>query len=153
MELTNQQKDIVNYKQMGTLVVKGTAGSGKSLVGLHRINYLFQEKNASLFSDYKKCKILVITFNKVMFYQLKQAFQEIKNEKIDDNDVTFINIDKIMFKEAKKITREMNYEIIGDINYLKSLISKLNIKREKYSDDFIFDEINWIRNNLILKKE
>ena len=30
MKLTDAQKEIVNCDQLGTLVVKGTAGSGKS---------------------------------------------------------------------------------------------------------------------------
>ena len=45
MKLTEEQQEIVNYNQLGTLIVKGTAGSGKSLVGLCRINYLFNKKN------------------------------------------------------------------------------------------------------------
>lgn len=152
MELTNQQKEIVNYEQLGTLIVKGTAGSGKSLVGLHRINYLFNKKNNSLFADTKTCKVLVITFNKVMFYQLKQLFKEIKNKDINDNDVEFINIDKIMYRESHKFIGQ-KYKILVNNYKTKMLIHALNEKSNKYSDEFILDEFKWIRSNLINKRQ
>lgn len=154
MELTNQQKNIVNYDKLGTLIVKGTAGSGKSLVGIHRINYLFSKNKSSLFADKKSCRVLVITFNKVMFYQLKQSFESIKNDDISYHDVEFINIDKIIYKETASTLETEKYEMIfyNSIE-IKTIIKKLNYMKNKYSDDFIFDEFSWIRNNLILKKE
>ena len=40
IKLTKEQNDIAYYKKSGILVVKGVAGSGKTVVGLHRIPYL-----------------------------------------------------------------------------------------------------------------
>ena len=153
MELTEQQKEIVNYNKLGTLIVKGTAGSGKSLVGLHRINYLFTKNKYSLLDTQQKCKVLVITFNKVMFYHLKELFEKIKSNNIDSNDVEFINIDKIMFREALKTTKEFNYSIVMNDFEIKLIINSINSKRTIFSNDFILDEIKWIQNNILVKKE
>lgn len=152
MELTDKQKEIVNYDQLGTLIVKGTAGSGKSLVGLHRINYLFDKKNNSSFADKETCNVLVITFNKVMFYQLKENFEEIKNDNTKNGNICFINIDKIMYRESKHFIGEQYTIIMGDYK-IKTIINFLNTKKDKYSTEFLLDEFKWIRNNLINKRQ
>ena len=153
MELTEAQKEIVNYDQLGTLVVKGTAGSGKSLVGLHRINYLFNKRKLSLFAEETECKVLVITFNKVMYYQLEKSFQEIRDKNIDENSVKFINIDKIIYRESAKIAEESGYKMVMRDTKTKSFINLLNHQKDKYSDEFIFDEFKWIRSNLLNNKQ
>ena len=153
MKLTDAQKEIVNCNQLGTLIVKGTAGSGKSLVGLHRINYFFNRKNTSLFSEEKECKILVVAFNKVMIYQLQHSFEEIRDRDVKMRDVKFTNIDKIMSSACSKAALEKNYELVfGDFE-TKLAINLFNTQRNKYSSEFILDEFNWIRNNLINTKK
>lgn len=153
MKLTDAQKEIVNCNQLGTLIVKGTAGSGKSLVGLHRINYFFNRKNTSLFSEEKECKILVVAFNKVMIYQLQHSFEEIRDKDVKTRDVKFTNIDKIMSSACSKAALEKNYELVfGDFE-TKLAINLFNTQRNKYSNEFILDEFNWIRNNLINTKK
>lgn len=152
MELTAKQREIVNYDQLGTLIVKGTAGSGKSLVGLHRINYLFDKNSHSLFKDNKTCRVLVITFNKVMFYQLQESFEEIKNENVKNDEICFINIDKIMYREAIKFIKNKYTIVMGNYK-TRTIIDTLNIKKDKYSNEFILDEFKWIRNNLLNKRE
>lgn len=155
MVLTEQQSAIVNYDKLGTLIVKGTAGSGKSLVGLERVNYLFKRKSETLFSSKEDSpKILIITFNKIMFTYLKQFFKKIKDPVVDEDKVKFINIDKIMFNEAKKITDQSNYDILWKGNSIsKSIIHRLNTQKDKYDDEFIISELAWIRNNYILEEE
>lgn len=153
MKLTDAQKEIINYDQLGTLIVKGTAGSGKSLVGLHRINYFFNRKNTSLFSEEKECKVLVVAFNKVMIYQLQHSFEEIRSTHVKMRDVKFTNIDKIMGSASSKVASEKNYEIVFKDFDVKLIINLLNTQRNKYSNEFIFDEFKWIRNNLITTKE
>ena len=153
MKLTDAQKEIVNCDQLGTLIVKGTAGSGKSLVGLHRINYFFNRRNTSLFSEEKECKILVVAFNKVMIYQLQHSFEEIRDRDVKMRDVKFTNIDKIMSSACSKAALEKNYELVfGDFE-TKLAINLFNTQRNKYSNEFILDEFNWIRNNLINTKK
>ena len=153
MKLTDAQKEIVNCDQLGTLIVKGTAGSGKSLVGLHRINYFFNRRNTSLFSEEKECKILVVAFNKVMIYQLQHSFEEIRDRDVKMRDVKFTNIDKIMSSACSKAALEKNYELVfGDFE-TKLAINLFNTQRNKYSSEFILDEFNWIRNNLINTKK
>lgn len=152
MELTKQQNEIVNYDKLGTLIVKGTAGSGKSLVGLERINYLFKRKKQTLFSNEQNTKILVITFNKVMYAYLKQSFENLKNSSIDINDVKFINIDRIMYEEAEKITNQLNYNILWENDStLKNIVYKINKRKNQFDDDFILSEFSWIRKNFITK--
>ena len=153
MKLTDAQKEIVNYDQLGTLIVKGTAGSGKSLVGLHRINYFFNRKNSSLFPEEKECKVLVVAFNKIMIYQLQHSFEEIRNSDVKMRDVKFINIDKIMSSASSKAALEKNYQIIFNDFETKLAINLFNTQRNKYSNEFILDEFNWIRNNLITTKQ
>ena len=153
MKLTDAQKEIVNYDQLGTMIVKGTAGSGKSLVGLHRINYFFNRKNSSLFPEEKECKVLVVAFNKVMIYQLQHSFEEIRNNDVKMRDVKFINIDKIMSSASSKAALEKNYQIIFNDFEIKLAINLFNTQRNKYSNEFILDEFNWIRNNLITTKQ
>lgn len=153
MKLTDNQKEIINYDKLGTLIVKGTAGSGKSLVGLHRINYLFKKTKYSIGTNQEKCKVLVITFNKVMFYHLKELFEKIKDDDINPNDVEFINIDKIMFREALKTSKEFDYSIVINDFDIKLMINSLNSKRTIFSNDFILDEIKWIQNNILVSKE
>lgn len=154
MKLTDAQKEIINYDQLGTLIVKGTAGSGKSLVGLHRINYLFNKRSTSLFANEIPCKVLVITFNKVMYYQLEQNFKNICSDNIKKEDVCFINIDKIIYKESKEFAISCGYSLLMNSKIIKeNYIRLLNTRKEKFTDEFILDEFRWIRNNLLNKKQ
>ena len=154
MKLTDAQKEIVNYDQLGTLIVKGTAGSGKSLVGLHRINYFFNKRSTSLFAVDTPCKVLVITFNKVMYYQLEQNFKNVCTSNTKKEDVCFINIDKIIYKETKDFAKSCGYDVLTNNRVIKdNYIKLLNIKKDKFTDEFILDEFRWIRSNLLNKKQ
>ena len=88
-----------------------------------------------------------------MIYQLQHSFEEIRDRDVKMRDVKFTNIDKIMSSACSKAALEKNYELVfGDFE-TKLAINLFNTQRNKYSNEFILDEFNWIRNNLINTKK
>lgn len=63
VSLTEEQKECVNYKTEGTLLVQGIPGSGKSTVLLERAKFL-QKKGEG--------KVLVLTYNRSLAIYMRQ---------------------------------------------------------------------------------
>lgn len=72
LDLTTEQKNIVNVRFNGAYLVKGVAGSGKTTVGVYRAFNL--SKNRGLFADKP---ILFITYNETLAQVVRKLFEEL----------------------------------------------------------------------------
>lgn len=87
MNLTKEQEAIVNSPINGVLVVKGAAGSGKTLVGLHRADFLAMSNNDfNLFQSDENFKvneqIIFLSYERKMVNYLKNSMKELKGGKL-----------------------------------------------------------------------
>jgi len=158
--LSEEQKKAINYSKVGAFAIKGIAGSGKTTVGLHRINYLA-----------KKClgreKILVVTFHKVLINYLENLIEKdnVHNTEINFNSseiCDFKSIDSLVFgmyckfrdqnfnhkyykKLPKNISKARDLERVFITALNSTCINHPNIKT--YDDnEFLKDEIDYINN-------
>ena len=159
MELNIEQRNIVESKPKGHILVKGVAGSGKTTVALHRALFLKQNHCPN-----PEDRILLVTYNKSLNNYLKFCFENITKESQikypnifagTEKQVDVNNIDKLISdyykansnkdielvynnnKETKKHFRACVKEISGKFKN-ENLITTSNI-------DFLLDEIDWIK--------
>jgi len=164
--LSPEQKNIANLPKKGIVIVKGIAGSGKTIVGIHRLKYIIN--NIALEGD----SIAYLTFNKTLISYIGQLIDD-PNFNVSDNGqstIAFSNknnynqhtgtVSKLMWDYYVKFLNSNNFtniELLKDENekltYIKNGIKE--IKKEfqnKYipvfepeSYNFLLEEIDWIR--------
>jgi len=149
IKLTGEQNDIAYYKNTGNLVVKGVAGSGKTVVGLHRIPYL-KEYLCNESTD----NILVISYTKTLVSylsyllerdQLNDGMQHSLMKKNVKVDVT--NIDSLIHKFSRQWTTKdflVKREFEDAVKVIRQQNEKVRILKEE-NLEFLRSEIDWIR--------
>lgn len=148
MVLTEQQSNIATSTVKGVLVVKGAAGSGKTLVALHRADYLAkQDNNLSLFNTTPK-KIIFLTYTNSMIHFLEKKMKEVNREPYNNTIIEFSTVDKLMY-QFFKCSQYADYKGRNDFYPNKMIFKKLYDKlpekfRSAYSQEFLLDEISWI---------
>jgi len=78
LSLHSDQRDYAYAETTGPLLVKGTAGSGKTTIGLYRALHLARQK--TLFAAHPD--ILFITYNETLARSIGQLFYELKREEV-----------------------------------------------------------------------
>ncbi len=76
LNLTDEQKQVVEIKASGPLLVKGTAGSGKTTIGIYRAQRAAEE--ADLFET---PRVLILTFTRALTRGLCDLFTELYGDK------------------------------------------------------------------------
>ncbi|WKU21124.1 3'-5' exonuclease [Priestia megaterium] len=154
--LTDKQKQCVNFKPEGSLLVRGIPGSGKSTIILARSQYLLKEfPNESL---------TILTFNRSLSNYVRQLALKTGDQPIEA--CTFHNWAKLLLKET---TYPHTKLILGDtrkraIQFAKNIVNKRienalfpKIKDQKNESkaliDFLSDEIEWIKGSDIKSRE
>lgn len=140
IKLTKNQQEIVDYKEP-ELLIKGIAGSGKTLVILAKAKSLL-EKNADF-------KIGIFTYNKTLS---KASAGLLSAEGVNDVEITTFHT--WAMKNYRKITSR-RFELLstddmkGKIHF-KNAIQNIAetehrfVKEERFLD-FLIDEISWIK--------
>ena len=154
IELSPEQKNIANFSKSGPLIVKGTAGSGKTIVGLQRVPYLI-DKLCQSDTD----KILIITYTKTLTSYLEYLLTQFDLD-VSQQDLSFIekskikpkiiNIDKLIYNFGPVgfgiLDNKTKKEILkGCIVQLKNKTKEPLALLDVQNVDFIEEEINWIR--------
>ena len=152
IKLTKEQDDVAYYKNGGHLIVKGVAGSGKTLVGIHRIPYL-KEKLCLQPGD----NILVVTYTKTLINYLeylidKDGLNEFTQKTINslaygNVKVDIKNVDSLIhLYSRKKMWASKDYEIKPIFETILEEVRKKSEKVRVLKDyEFMKSEIDWIR--------
>ena len=158
MELTAEQKKIVDFTG-DLLVVKGTAGSGKSLVGLHRANRLLNkvQKTLSFGGDEDNRRVLFLTYTNSLVNDSLSKYKKLFGDNCDN--ITFMTVDKLMYQtigstklgeNGYKIDK-WNGRFYDEAKY--ESILKNGIKDTRFELRFIKEEFDYIRENMFSSEE
>ena len=159
MELNIDQRNIVESKPKGHILVKGVAGSGKTTVALHRTLYLKQN-----YCPNPGDRILLATYNTSLRNYLKYCFENIAEESQakypnifsgNEKQVEVNNIDKFI-KDYHEAIGNKDIELVFNNNketkkHFRTCVKEISSKfRNKglittSNTDFLLDEIDWIK--------
>lgn len=155
---TNEQTSIIYNNKNGCTVIRGAAGSGKTLVAVERTIFLATEY---IYAD-SNDKILFTFYNKSLQSEVEKLFlQNEKYEKVKDKIIIknidafisdFLRNNENFIKFLKEKKRIINTNDIVTSNYNNENKKKFRIKKilennKKFSFkeediDFILEEIN-----------
>lgn len=140
LELLPEQEEIVGEKTGKTRLITGVAGSGKSLVLLYRALL-----SARL---HPRAKVLVLTHNRPLRYELERRSAVLSALPRNLKCTTFFQWASSCLGEWSE-TMWWPVEIERQLSMLKELQPALS----KLSTSYLADEIGWIKDQGIIKKE
>ncbi|AFQ16716.1 3'-5' exonuclease [Bacillus thuringiensis] len=156
IDLTQKQKDCVTFKPLGSLLVRGIPGSGKSTIIMARAQYLRKH-----FPDES---VLIITFSRPLTNYVRQLSLKTGEYAIEAS--TFHSWAQSLLKDTNyphtklRLGKERNEIIQFAINIIKKNNPSANfpsiksVKNERYAlMQFISDEIEWIKGSNIKNKD
>lgn len=158
MKLNIEQKKIIELEPSGHSLIKGVAGSGKTTVAIHRMQFL-QEYYCPEEDD----AILLVTYNKTLLRFIEYQYDQIEDERAEQlemifsetGDVHIKTIDKLMFSsffsyqkrhkvKYKIADRSIQRKILQKaILKIKEIYPSITLLSPKHSN-FLQDEIDWI---------
>ena len=159
MRLNVEQRKIIESEPRGHMLIKGVAGSGKTTVAVHRIEFL-----QTHYCPEPDDNILLVTFNKTLLKYIQYQYDHLENQAEHslqnlfqtDTSVTIENIDKLMFAYFLKYQKrhKVRYKIAPQPK-MRQLVQRAILEvQEKYHDikvislknsHFLLDEIDWIK--------
>lgn len=93
IELTKEQ-DMIARAGVRTLIVKGTAGSGKTLVGLARAERILEDQERSLFNEDKR--VLYFSYNNSVINEIRDKSREYCKDRFFDK-MSFETYDRFFY--------------------------------------------------------
>lgn len=119
--IQSNQNLIIRNDLIKNMVVQGVAGSGKTVVLLHRISYILYN-----YSNIDKSKIIFITPSKLFASKLIEI-----NRSLSLNNITMITMEEYYLNKVKKYLPSIKIKLIErDYNLNEDLLN------EVYSDSF-----------------
>lgn len=125
------QRKLVNAEYKGTMKVSGGAGTGKTVVALHRLKHLCENPNA---------KVLFTTYTKTLSINLADSIEKLA---IPKNKYILNNIDRVLLDTAEKYKVKEEYKVLdysGDEESLKLWREVLETEITEYDEQFLYDE-------------
>lgn len=95
--IQKEQNAIIRNKRDRILVIQGTAGSGKTSVGLHRIAYLLYHDRKNL----KSSNVLILSSNSVFSDYISHILPELGEEKIQE-----MSFDLFAYRQLKDVVND-----------------------------------------------
>lgn len=126
------QKQIVEFNFSGPARVSGSAGTGKTIVALHRAVYLARK--------YEESRVLLTTFSKILANALKVKLRRlVSNEPRLAERIEVVSIDEIGQRLARLNLGIVN---VATINRISELIKSERERNPsiKYSQNFLLSE-------------
>lgn len=142
IDLTNQQKKCVEYDS-GDLLIKGIAGSGKSVILLKRIQQLLNTKADD------NTQIAFLTYTNVLI----DYSEDIIDHYFDNsNQILISTVDKYLFSIFREIAFKLKYSANTKfMSYyefkIKEILKNLGYDeefRKKITTKFLIEEIEWL---------
>ncbi|MES2441111.1 MAG: UvrD-helicase domain-containing protein [Verrucomicrobiota bacterium] len=140
LDLLTQQEDVVNAAPTAVRLVTGVAGSGKSIVLLYRALL-----SAKL---HPGARVLVLTHNKPLRFELERRSRRLEDFPRNLTCTTF-------FQWAAKCLGKWNDAMWwpSDIERCLSGLKDATPGMSKLSTAFLADEIGWIKDQRLLRKD
>lgn len=158
MKLNIEQKKIIELEPNGHSLIKGVAGSGKTIVAIHRMQFLQEH-----YCPEEEDAILLVTYNKTLLRFIEYQYDQLEDERAEQlemlfsetGDVHIKTIDGLMFYYffAYQKRHENKYKIV-DRSIQRKIVQKSIIKiKDEYpsitllspkNSNFLLDEIDWI---------
>ena len=152
MQLNSDQKRIVESPPGGHSLIKGVAGSGKTTIGIARLNFL--RNHYCMGED----KILFATYNKTLINYSIKLFEIHKLDEISllslasDENVELKTVDSLIFKYFKKYYRD-EYTLVSKKEQYAYLSKAMSLVSDKFDTDilshnnmsFLLEELEWIK--------
>ena len=124
LALSDEQKRILNLGYDKAILVKGGPGTGKSILALHRVKRLFEDRKVG--------KILFTTHNDTLVDYFKQLLEELVPKAFENNMVHVRTVDDIVKEYVEKdITK--NQAIIAS-REISNLCLKSVMETIRFSD-------------------
>lgn len=131
-----EQRKIVEKEFNGVVKISGSAGTGKTVVALHRTEYIAKK--------YTDKSILLTTFSKTLAYRLERNMHLLtgKNETILKN-VTITNLHKIAYSIYTRDSED--FKLLGSYDKIYYIIKDFVKNRiYKFPEDFLLNEWKYI---------
>lgn len=131
--IQKEQNAIIRNNKAKTLVINGCAGSGKTVVALHRVAWLLYNYRKHMRSD----NVLILSPNALFSDYISEVLPELCEDNVPEKEWDDLMVDIICIED--------DYEIKNDqINYiLHSKKGDKRIERIRYkSSEEYFDELN-----------
>ena len=151
IELTKEQ-DLIARSGERTLIVKGTAGSGKTLVGLARAEKILEDQERSLFNEDKR--VLFLSYNNSVINEIRDKNREYCKDRFF-NKIIFETYDRFFYDLICDIFQgyhpgftisTFNKEYFAPdgeyAGYLEKSAKELGVE-----DRFLLDELRYIMYN------
>ena len=152
MQLNSDQKRIVESPPGGHSLIKGVAGSGKTTIGIARLDFL---KNHYCMGE---DRILFATYNKTLINYSIKLFELHKSDEISllslgsDKNVELKTVDSLIFKYFKKYYKD-KYTLVSKKEQYAYLSKAMSLVSDKYDTDilshnnmsFLLEELEWIK--------
>lgn len=131
-----EQDEIIRLPLKDTVIVQGSAGSGKSTIALHRISYLLYQYHEQV----KPRDILILAPNEIFLSYIKDIVPEIEIEGIEQR--TFYEWASTYFTDVKSIPdlHEQYIQVYSSTekdNLIKIAKYKGSLRFKKLLDDFV----------------
>lgn len=163
MKLNIEQRKIIKANPNGHMLVKGVAGSGKTTVAVNRIPELLNN-----YCKEQDDKVLMLTYNKSLINYVKYIYEETKEERFKQLDITDLyqlnmedrvdikTVDTVMYRyfSIYKKVNNINLNIANNQQIQNALIDAIVKVNQSYKDVklintknliFLSEEIKWIK--------
>jgi hypothetical protein len=131
------QSACVRQKYSGPAKIYGSAGTGKTVVALHRTAYLAQQ------SEITENRILFLTFSKTLATDLKEKFELLVGENTKARSrVKILDFESFALAKYSEFNPDLAARIAEDVllrNAAKQAVRDLKLGAE-FSEDFLFHE-------------
>lgn len=161
MDLSVDQKRIINAKTAGQSLIRGVAGSGKTTVALFKLALMQQQK--ALDNE----KVLLVTYNRTL-QKYMDYLCRLYDVSLDKEKVHIRTMDSLITSQLNYFVKKQGKEVFCNIenqknsekrDYMKRALQKIS---SKYPDNtllneknlsFLAEEVDWIRHCLYLSRE
>lgn len=139
LALSKEQRSIIKRKSQELLVVKGAAGSGKTIVGLHRIRHWYEELDL-----YPK-PILFTCYNNVLAHSAKQLLRDVLRADVLPSQVKVSTAYRLLLEVLREFEPGWQPKLVGEPQLLPAIRrarrTTLGGSLSGWSDDSLLREI------------
>lgn len=132
MTIQEEQDNLIRQSKNKTIVVDGTAGSGKTTIALHRVAYLLYNHRESL-----QDKVLILGPNSIFMEYIGTVLPSLGEVGVRQTTFRDFAMNIIGFKKAMDFKTYMEKVLSADKDFNEDVIRKSSINFIKELDDFV----------------
>jgi superfamily I DNA/RNA helicase/mRNA-degrading endonuclease RelE of RelBE toxin-antitoxin system len=153
LALSEEQRTIVRRKSEELLIVKGAAGSGKTIIGLHRIKHWLSEP------DLFQKPMLFTCYNNVLAHSAEQLLRDVLRGEVNGERVVVKTAYKLLLALVRELEPGWEPRLVGESQLLPAIrrarkTANLTPRLRRWSDTAVLREIiDVIYARALLKRE